>query len=191
MKANLKTIMYLFVLIVIAQLVLAVPPIPCAFAGTAKLNTVNIVAGDIVQARDPQGVVCGTFTHPGGGMPAGYYGPLNCKGDDPDTTGIDEGAVANDQITFFINGVEADLAASSTTNDIWVQGGTKYGTNLEAVSGCMSNAECADGLACNGIETCNLATHICEAGTSVSCTANNIPGVASCTNIPEDTNPFT
>ncbi len=34
---------------------------------------------------------------------------------------------------------------------------------------CTSNADCDDGLFCNGDETCNLGTGLCEAGTTVDC----------------------
>jgi len=35
--------------------------------------------------------------------------------------------------------------------------------------GCTSDAECADFSFCNGVETCNLSTGLCEAGTPVDC----------------------
>lgn len=34
---------------------------------------------------------------------------------------------------------------------------------------CASDSECDDGLFCNGTETCNLLTQLCEAGTAASC----------------------
>jgi hypothetical protein len=34
---------------------------------------------------------------------------------------------------------------------------------------CTANSDCSDGLACDGIETCNPGTHMCQAGTPVSC----------------------
>ena len=34
---------------------------------------------------------------------------------------------------------------------------------------CGSNADCSDGLACNGVETCNLGTHSCQTGMPVVC----------------------
>jgi hypothetical protein len=36
--------------------------------------------------------------------------------------------------------------------------------------GCAKDADCNDGNACNGVETCNLGTLSCVAGTAVSCT---------------------
>lgn len=35
--------------------------------------------------------------------------------------------------------------------------------------GCQSHAECDDGLACNGSETCNFETGTCQSGTPVNC----------------------
>ena len=37
---------------------------------------------------------------------------------------------------------------------------------------CNSNADCSDGLACTGTETCNIMSHICSAGMPVICTGD-------------------
>lgn len=42
---------------------------------------------------------------------------------------------------------------------------------------CASNAECDDGLACTGAETCNLGTSMCEPGTPVICAGQCLTGV--------------
>jgi parallel beta-helix repeat protein len=42
-------------------------------------------------------------------------------------------------------------------------------TSVPACVSCNSNADCTDGLACNGVETCNVGTHQCHAGTPVVC----------------------
>ena len=62
-----------------------------------------------------------------------------------------------------------------------------------APTGCTSNAECDDGLFCNGEETCNLGTQTCEAGTAVdcgdgvSCTVDSCnESTNSCDNTPSD-----
>jgi hypothetical protein len=34
---------------------------------------------------------------------------------------------------------------------------------------CTSDAECDDGLVCNGVETCNLGTMLCESGAPITC----------------------
>jgi Right handed beta helix region len=36
---------------------------------------------------------------------------------------------------------------------------------------CSADAQCTDGLACNGAETCNLGTNVCQPGTAVVCPA--------------------
>jgi len=54
---------------------------------------------------------------------------------------------------------------------------------------CAVDADCNDGLTCNGLETC-VAT-ACVAGTPVDCTAYDLSGIAKCDNTPYDNNPFT
>lgn len=39
---------------------------------------------------------------------------------------------------------------------------------------CIADSECDDGLACTGIETCNLLSGLCEAGTPVDCSACSV-----------------
>jgi len=60
-----------------------------------------------------------------------------------------------------------------------------------------SGTSCDDVLYCNGHETCDGAG-TCQSGTTVSCTANNILGIATCDNNPDNVhytwdsrNPFT
>ncbi|MEM7582055.1 MAG: M36 family metallopeptidase [Acidobacteriota bacterium] len=59
--------------------------------------------------------------------------------------------------------------------------------------GCTSDAQCSDGLFCNGAETCNLGTGVCEAGApvvcgdGVSCTIDSCnESTDSCDNVPTD-----
>ena len=58
-----------------------------------------------------------------------------------------------------------------------------------AVVECTQDADCVDALVCNGQETC--VANKCVAGTPVDCSLNNIDAVTKCTNIPDDTNPYT
>jgi hypothetical protein len=51
------------------------------------------------------------------------------------------------------------------------------------------NSFCDDGLYCNGQEYCDVNSG-CKNGTAIDCSANNICGIATCTNNP-DSNPFT
>ncbi len=53
---------------------------------------------------------------------------------------------------------------------------------------CEVDADCDNGLFCTGAETCNNG--LCVEGTPISCSGNNILGIATCTNNP-DANPFT
>ena len=60
--------------------------------------------------------------------------------------------------------------------------------NNVPISGCLSDAECGDGLFCNGSERCNGITGTCQAGTAPSCSfgcneASDIcnPAPAGCT----------
>ena len=59
--------------------------------------------------------------------------------------------------------------------------------------GCTSNSECDNGLFCDGTETCNLGTGVCEAGTppdcsdGVGCTVDSCnEATDSCNNAPND-----
>ncbi len=59
--------------------------------------------------------------------------------------------------------------------------------------GCTSDAQCSDGLFCNGAETCNLSTGQCQAGTppncddGVSCTVDSCnESTDTCDNVPDD-----
>ena len=81
------------------------PPMPGVFWGTAILDGNNVSVGDVVTAYDSNGTLCGNFTV----NTEGYYGYLGVKGDNLNTTNItdDEGAIENDTITFYINGIEA------------------------------------------------------------------------------------
>ena len=49
---------------------------------------------------------------------------------------------------------------------------------------------CNDGLFCNGVESCNEGIDSCQTGTKVDCSVDNLTGINSCTNNP-DNNPST
>jgi predicted glutamine amidotransferase len=65
----------------------------------------------------------------------------------------------------------------------------KIGLQESNGASCTNSTQCDDGLMCNGLEACT--NNMCSAGTPVNCSANNILGVANCSNIPVDTNPLT
>jgi len=61
----------------------------------------------------------------------------------------------------------------------------------EQTDSCENNPDntiCDDGLFCNGIETCD-ALDDCQDGTPIDCSANNILGIETCDNIPDDYHP--
>ena len=68
-----------------------------------------VPVGSVVEAYDPDGVLCGRFVV----QQAGRWGVMHVYGDDPSTP-EDEGAVAGDALTFTINGkpVEMDRAVT-------------------------------------------------------------------------------
>jgi len=43
--------------------------------------------------------------------------------------------------------------------------------------GCLDDADCDDGLGCNGVETCNLVDNLCEPGTVVDCSGQCLTGL--------------
>ena len=53
---------------------------------------------------------------------------------------------------------------------------------------CAIDSDCDDGLYCNGAEVCSSG--FCQSGTDVGCSLNDVPGIATCNNDP-DNNPFT
>jgi len=83
----------------------------CSFYDSVTTFDGNPVpVGSIIEAYDPDGVSCGTFTVD----TPGYYGFLPVINDDPSTPG-DQGAVAGDTISFTINGRPATVVAGDPT----------------------------------------------------------------------------
>ncbi len=70
--------------------------------------------GDVVTARDADGTLCGIYyvTTPGS------YGLMHVYGDDPATPDVDEGAAADDSLSFFIN----NFPAISEVSTLWTEG---------------------------------------------------------------------
>jgi hypothetical protein len=74
--------------------------------GTAHFEDgTPLPVGTVVEAVDPDGVVCGAAEV----TEAGQYGLLACYGDDPDTA-EDEGAVPGDLVRLMVAGEVLDLA---------------------------------------------------------------------------------
>jgi len=60
---------------------------------------------------------------------------------------------------------------------------TPVATSPPACVSCAQNSDCDDGLVCDGTETCNLTSHMCQAGTPPTCTTGSADpqcNVASC-----------
>lgn len=90
-----------------------------SYADTLVQSTYNgelLAAGSIIQAYDSSGVYCGIDTvrydSESGSNVFGYF---SVYGDDPNTTELDEGAEAGEQITFKINGRTASVTAGDDT----------------------------------------------------------------------------
>jgi hypothetical protein len=100
-----------------------------------------------------------------------------------DTNGADTGCTEN---VLAANCVGADK--------VWTENGKCPGTCVcipicAGVTcgddGCGGNCPdlCSDGLACNGVETCNFTTEVCGTGTPIVCTDNNVcNGLETCRN---------
>ncbi|MFC1572706.1 carboxypeptidase regulatory-like domain-containing protein, partial [Candidatus Eisenbacteria bacterium] len=67
-----------------------------SYYGTAKVDSLAMEIGEVIEVYDPQGVLCGQFEI----RSEGQYGFVAVYGDDPYTAEEDEGAEVGDRITF-------------------------------------------------------------------------------------------
>ena len=74
-------------------------------------NGQPLVIGTVVEAFDPDGILCGRYVVD---KAVGSYGFMTVYGDDLTTSGVDEGAVEDDAITFTINGRPATATGDAT-----------------------------------------------------------------------------
>jgi len=88
--------------------------------------------GDVITAKDPDGVICGLAYVGDAGTGEGDYF-IHVNGDDPNTTGIDEGASEGDTIIFFINGKKARVISGTPE---WSSGGSRK-VSLEGLPPCV------------------------------------------------------
>ncbi len=130
----------------------------------------------------------------------GTYGPkdvsIQCnaiKNNASDGIYMDNGwpgtiLIENNSIDGNTPGVNNQLAATLTAENNWwgcvsgpgaagcdaVSGNVDYtpwATSVPPCVNCGDDADCDDGLACNGTETCNLLTEMCQAGLTVDCSS--------------------
>lgn len=87
-------------------------PFWTSFFGDGLTFNGNILpVGATIDAFDPDGVHCGTWTV----TTAGKFGFMSVFGDDPTDSLVDEGAVTGDSITFKIAGVPASVDSGDVT----------------------------------------------------------------------------
>jgi len=98
------------------------------FSANTTLDGAPIPVGSVINAYDPGGVLCGTFTV----HTQGQFGFLLVYRDDTTTPSIDEGANPGDEITFFINGVYAICLGPD--NPVWTSNGAIVQIDLEGHS---------------------------------------------------------
>ncbi len=104
------------------------------FMGMAYYNGQLAPVGSVIDAYDPDGIHCGTFTvgenwEPGDPWdPAGVYGILNAYGDDTWSDDVDEGAEAGDLITFKLN--HRDPQITIISGDLYWQDKAMADVNL-------------------------------------------------------------
>lgn len=92
----------------VAMHTMSTPPSEQAFYWDSQttFNGQLVPLGSIIDVYDPQSVHCGKDTVE---LDVGMYGFMAVVGDDGTTPLVDEGAVTNDSLTFYINGHEADM----------------------------------------------------------------------------------
>jgi len=98
------------------------------FSSSTTFDGSPVPVGAVIEAYDPDGVLCGTFTV----NIKGQYGFLVVYKDDFTTTDIDEGAEPGDTITFYINGHIA--LPQGPTTPVWTSNGDIINVDLEGHS---------------------------------------------------------
>ena len=105
MKLLTKLLIFSLTIAILTASAFANPQAPewVDFYGNITLNGSPAPVGTIVEAYDPDGIMCGSYTVD----TTGLYGFLHANRDDITTTGVDEGAVPGDSITLKVNGIIA------------------------------------------------------------------------------------
>ena len=89
------------------------------FSDNSNVATSPISVGPVIEALDPDSVLCGRFVV----VQEGFYGFLHVYGDDPTTPDIDEGAVDGDLISFYVNGEFAGVTPPESSWRVGNPGG--------------------------------------------------------------------
>lgn len=131
MKKTTIFCIFSILLLIAVSSVIADPDAPewVDYYGTITLNGNPAPVGTVVEAYDPDGIMCGTFTV----ATAGSYGFIHVYRDDIDTPGTDEGADPGDTITFKINGLDA-VPTVISGNLTWTSNGDNSEVNLASGS---------------------------------------------------------
>ncbi len=124
---------YIFGLLVLFPVLLSAQPIPTNewvnfFSTSSTFNDEPVQVGSVVDAYDPDGVWCGTFT----ATTTGQYGFLLVYRDDNITGDIDEGSEPGDSLTFYIDGHYA--LTMGPGNPGWTSNGDVVQVDLSAYS---------------------------------------------------------
>jgi hypothetical protein len=96
-------------------------------SGGSTFRGAAVPVGGVIDAYDPDGVRCGTYTVGAQGEPAGFLAAMAVYKDDP-ATSPDEGANTGDEITFRINGYAAEVTRGGPV--IWSANGSQYDISL-------------------------------------------------------------
>ncbi len=127
------TLMFIISLVAPVGNLLWAQPVPTNewvnfFSTNTTYDGSPVPVGAVVDAYDPDGVWCGTFTV----HTSGQYGFLLVYRDDSTTPDIDEGASPRDTITFYVNGhLALPLGPGSP---VWTANGDIIELNLEGHS---------------------------------------------------------
>jgi Secretion system C-terminal sorting domain/Viral BACON domain len=106
------------------------------YCGNNTFKGAPLPLGAVIDAYDPDGIHCGTFTV----NEAGKYGFLPVYRDDPFEAG-DQGAEPGDAIRFYVNGIEAVTNGPTT----WTQNGDAFEVCLEAADNVARSCQLAQG----------------------------------------------
>ena len=99
--------------------------------GETTFGGAPVSVGAVIDAYDPDGVHCGTYTLWAGGPGDGFFQAIAVYKDDPQTPGIDEGASYGDEIAFRINGYPALVTRNGPV--IWDGNGSTHDISLRAL----------------------------------------------------------